>query len=51
MNVLSTQISNLESVNTYEAATRVSELQTQLETSYSLTSQLHNLALVNYLPA
>ncbi len=51
MNVLSTQISNLESVNSYEVATRVSELQTQLETSYSLTSQLHNLTLVNYLPA
>ncbi len=51
MNVLATQVSNLESVNPYEAATRVSELQTQIEASYSLTSQLHNLALVDYLPA
>jgi flagellar hook-associated protein 3 FlgL len=50
MNILTTQVSNLESVNPYDAATRVSDLQTQIETAYSLTSQLHNLSLVNYLP-
>lgn len=49
MDLLSTQISNLESVNTYEATTRVSELQTQIETSYSLTSQLQQLSLVKFL--
>ncbi len=49
MDLLSTQISNLESVNTYEASTRVSELQTQIETSYSLTSQLQQLSLVKFL--
>ena len=49
MNILSTQVSNLESVNPYEAATRVTDLQTQIETSYALTSQLHQLSLVNYL--
>lgn len=49
MNVLSTQIGNLESVSTYEAGTRVSELQTQIETSYSLTSQLQQLSLVKFL--
>lgn len=49
MNILSTQVSNLESVNTYEVATRVTELQTQIETSYSLTSQLTQLSLVKFL--
>ena len=49
MNVLSTQVSNLESVNTYEASTRVTELQTQIELSYSLTSQLQQLSLVKFL--
>lgn len=49
INILSTQIGNLESVNTYEIATRVTDLKTQIETSYSLTSQLQQLSLVNYL--
>ena len=49
MNILSTQIGNLESVNSYEISTRVSDLQTQIETSYSLTSQLQQLSLVKYL--
>jgi len=49
MNLLSAQVGNLESVNIYEATTRVTELQTQIETSYSLTSQLKQLSLVNYL--
>jgi flagellar hook-associated protein 3 FlgL len=49
MNILSTQIGNLESVNPYEIATRVTDLKTQIETSYSLTSQLQQLSLVKYL--
>jgi flagellar hook-associated protein 3 FlgL len=49
MNILSTQVGNLESVNTYDVATRVTDLQTQIETAYSLTSQLHSLSLVDYL--
>ena len=49
MNILSTQIGNLESVNTYEVSTRITSLQTQIETSYSLTSQLQQLSLVKYL--
>jgi flagellar hook-associated protein 3 FlgL len=49
MNVLSTQIGNLEDVNTYEASTQVSDLQTQIETAYQLTSQLQQLSLVKYL--
>ena len=49
MDILSTQVSNLQSVDPYEATTRVQNLQTQIETAYSLTSQIHKLSLVNYL--
>jgi flagellar hook-associated protein 3 FlgL len=48
-NVLTTQINNLDTVDHYEASTRVNELTTQIETAYSLTEQLHGLSLVNYL--
>jgi flagellar hook-associated protein 3 FlgL len=36
MNILSTQIGNLDNINPYEVATRVNNLQTQIETAYSL---------------
>jgi flagellar hook-associated protein 3 FlgL len=49
MNILSTQVDNLQNVNPYEVSTRVSDLQTQIETSYSLTAQLQHLSLVGYL--
>lgn len=49
LNILSTQVSNLESVNPYQVSTQVTSLQTQIETAYSLTSQLHKLSLVNYI--
>lgn len=49
MNVLSTQVNNLESVNPYEVSTQISDLQTQIEISYSLTAQLQQLSLVKYL--
>jgi flagellar hook-associated protein 3 FlgL len=49
MNILSTQIGNLDNVNPYEVATQVNNLQTQIETAYSLTSQLQHLSLVQYL--
>lgn len=49
MNILSAQVGSLESVNSYEVATRITTLQTQIETSYSLTSQLQQLSLVKYL--
>lgn len=49
LNVLSTQVGNLENVNPYEASTEVTNLQTQIETSYTLTSQLSQLSLVKYL--
>ena len=49
LNVLSTQIGNLENVNPFEASTEVTNLQTQIETSYELTSQLSQLSLVKFL--
>jgi flagellar hook-associated protein 3 FlgL len=49
MNILSTQIDNLDNINPYEVATRVNYLQTQIQTAYSLTSQLQHLSLVQYL--
>lgn len=49
MSILTTQINNLEDVNPYEASTQVTNLQTQIETAYSLTAQLQKLSLVNYL--
>ena len=48
-NILSTQIGNLESVNTYEVSTRITDLQSQIEDSYALTSQLAQLSLVKFL--
>ena len=49
VNVLTTQINNLDSVDPYEASTKVNDLTTQIETAYALTQQLRGLSLVNYL--
>ncbi len=49
MTILSTQVDNLESVDAYDASTKVTNLQTQIETAYSLTKQLQQLSLVNYI--
>ena len=49
--LLSSTASNLDSVDTYALSSQVTQLQTQLEASYSLTSRLQQLSLVNYLTA
>lgn len=49
MTILTTQINNLEDVDPFQASTQVTDLQTQIETAYSLTAQLQKLSLVNYL--
>lgn len=49
MDLMTRSIGKLESVDPYEAATRVSELQTQLETSYALTARMQRLSLLDYL--
>ncbi|TFF21700.1 flagellar hook-associated family protein [Jiella endophytica] len=47
--VLTISISDLEGVDQYEASTRVTGLQTLLETSYALTARISRLSLLNYL--
>jgi flagellar hook-associated protein 3 FlgL len=47
--VLTTRINNEESVNSYDVASQVSNLSTQLQTAYSLTAQIHKLSLVSFL--
>lgn len=49
MSLLVTHVANLTNVDTYEVSSRLMELQTQLEASYSLTAQLRQLSLVHYL--
>jgi flagellar hook-associated protein 3 FlgL len=47
--VLQKRIVGLEGVDPDEAATRVTTLLTQIETSYALTSRIQNLSLLNYI--
>ncbi|KAB2694547.1 flagellar hook-associated family protein [Ochrobactrum sp. Kaboul] len=47
--ILNDSVLNLEEVDPYEAATRVNDIKTQIETSYQLTVQLQSMSLLNYL--
>lgn len=47
--VLGDQLGALEGVDPFEAASRVTELTTRLETAYALTARLERLNLLNYL--
>jgi flagellar hook-associated protein 3 FlgL len=49
MATLSSQIGGLENVDTFSVSTQASDLQTQIETAFSLTSQLQQLSLTKYL--
>lgn len=44
-----TQISQYESVDPYEAITRMTNLETQLQASYQVSSRLSGLSILNYL--
>ncbi len=46
---LETQIGQIENVDPADAATRISLLTTQLETTYSLTARARQMSLLNYL--
>ncbi|PPQ38562.1 flagellar hook-associated protein 3 FlgL [Rhodoblastus acidophilus] len=48
-NVLNKQINAREAVDPYKVASDVTNLSTQLQVAYSLTSQIHKLSLVNFL--
>ncbi len=43
------QVLALEGVDAYEAATRVTQLQTQLEATYAVTSRLSKLSFLNFM--
>lgn len=47
--LLETFASDLESVDAYEKSIELSTLLTQIEVSYSITSRIQNLSLMNYL--
>jgi flagellar hook-associated protein 3 FlgL len=47
--ILNTSITDMEGIDTYEAATRVTTLESQLSLAYTLTSRIQNLSLLNYL--
>ena len=49
VDIITTHIGTLESVDPYEASTRLSTLMTQIETSYALTARIQRLSLLNYL--
>ncbi len=49
LDIMNTQIENLELVDPFEASTRVTTLLTQLETAYSLTARVQRLTILNYL--
>lgn len=49
IDILETHVTKLEGVDPNEAATRVSQLLTQMETSYALTSRIMSLSILNYL--
>ena len=48
-NLLTAQIGGMESIDTAEAKTRIDQLTTQVQISYSLTTELRQLSLVAYL--
>ena len=47
--ILTSQIDANETVNSYDVASQVSALTTQLQTAYALTAQIAKLSLVNFL--
>ena len=49
IDIMTSQITSLEGVDQYEAATRVTELMTQIETSYALTARIMSLSILKYL--
>lgn len=49
VDLFETQIGNMINVDPYEAATRVNDLVTQIQTSYALTARIQQLSLLNYL--
>jgi flagellar hook-associated protein 3 FlgL len=49
VDILTTQVSAIEAVDPNEAATRVNQLLTQIETSYAITARIMGLSIIHYL--
>lgn len=49
VNIVDTAFNSLNEVDAYEASTKVNNLLSQMEASYTLTSRIQKLSLVNYL--
>lgn len=49
LDIMATQVNSLEAVDPNEAATRVTALLTQIETSYALTARIMGLSILDYL--
>jgi flagellar hook-associated protein 3 FlgL len=47
--IMTKHISALESVDPYEASSRLSALMTQVETAYAMTARIEKMTLLNYL--
>lgn len=47
--ILTNSVRSLEGIDTYEAATRLKTLETQLQIAYTLTSKIQSMSLLNYL--
>jgi flagellar hook-associated protein 3 FlgL len=49
VDIMTTNLGDLQGVDPYEASTRVNNLLTQIETSYALTARIQQLSLLDYL--
>jgi flagellar hook-associated protein 3 FlgL len=49
VDILTKQVNGLEAVDPFDAATRVNELTTQLQTAFTITGRIQQLSLVNFL--
>jgi flagellar hook-associated protein 3 FlgL len=49
LTIVQAQINDVESVDLADASVRIAQLRTQLQASFSLTAQLKDLSLVNFL--
>jgi len=49
ISIITDQVNGMEVVDPYDAATRVTTLLTQLETSYALTARIQKLTILNYI--
>lgn len=50
VNVFTKNVQNLEGIDQYEVSTRISQLLSQIEVSYTLTARIQQLSLTRFLP-